>query len=115
MIQPETKKLRVVRLSVPITGPRGSRLRKSKLAKNSALPNTAGMTVVKLHVVQKTYCRGEKPSRPIYFQFRRRRFSSSNIHQTGAEIRNNLIYLLQLRVNNDVPVRQKTKPSIVRQ
>ena len=64
MIQPAMKKVRVVRLSVPITGPDLMRLTKSKLAKNSALPNTAGMTVVKLSVVQNVYSRGEKSSAP---------------------------------------------------
>jgi len=34
------------------------------LAKNSALPNTAGITVVKLSVVQNTYCRGVNISAP---------------------------------------------------
>ena len=51
--QPMQKKKIVVNLSVPITGPRLRRLIKSRLEKNSALPNTAGMTVVKLKVVKK--------------------------------------------------------------
>src|SRR5687767_6140577 len=113
--QPRMKKVTVVRLSVPITGPRWRRLIKSKLAKNSALPNTAGITVVKLNVVQKAYCRGVNISAPIYVQFWVRRLSSSKIHHTGAEIRNRPIYFLQLRVSRDVPVRQKTSPSMPRQ
>src|ERR1044071_1682185 len=64
IIQPVMKKSRVVRRSVPITGPRLRRFTKSKLAKSSALPNTAGTTVVKLNVVQKTYSRGVKASAP---------------------------------------------------
>ena len=65
IIQPREKKKRVVCLSVPITGPRLRRATKSKLAKSSALPNTAGITVVKLRVVQKAYWRGEKVSAPM--------------------------------------------------
>src|SRR6266496_3998627 len=106
MIQPMMKKIRVVRLSVPITGPRLRRLTKSKLAKNSALPNTAGITVVKLKVVQKTYSSGEKISEPIYIQFCVRRLSNSKIHQIGAETRKSPTYLRRLRVSSDVPVRQ---------
>src|SRR5690349_12237705 len=64
MTQPSRKKVRAVFLSVPITGPHGQRFTKSKLAKSSALPNTAGMTVIKLKVVQKAYSRGEKTSAP---------------------------------------------------
>src|SRR5215212_448073 len=115
MTQPKTKKLSVVRLSVPITGPRFIRLTKSKLAKNSALPNTAGITVVKLNVVQNANSSGEKSSEPIYVQFWVRRLSSSKIHQTGAESRNSPKYLRALRLNSDVPVRQRTNPSKVRQ
>src|SRR5688572_1081724 len=115
MVQPRAKKIRAVFLAAPITGPRLKRFTKSKLANNSALPNTAGMTVVKLSVVQKAYSRGEKISAPIYIQFWVRTFSSSKIHQTGADIRNNPMYLRGLRVSRDVPVRQKTSPSIVRQ
>ena len=44
-----------------------------------------------------------------------RRLSSSNNHQIGAETRNRPTYFRQSRVNRDVPVRQKTSPSIVRQ
>src|SRR5512145_2510451 len=108
MTQPETKKLRVVRLSAPITGPGLRRVTKSKLAKNSALPNTAGMTVVKLNVVQKAYSSGEKISAPTYVQFWVRRLSNSKIHQTGAETRNSPTYLRGLRLSSDVPVRQNT-------
>ncbi len=64
MIQPPMKKLIVVGLLVPITGPRLMRLMKSKLAMNSALPNTAGITVVKLIVVQIAYCNGVNTSMP---------------------------------------------------
>src|SRR5690242_20591824 len=115
MTQPRTKNVRVVRLSVPITSPGLRRFTKSKLAKNSALPNTAGMTVVKLNVVQKKYSRGVKISAPTYIQFWVRRFSSSKIHQKGAETRKSSKYLRELRVSNDVPVRQSTKPSMARQ
>jgi len=69
MIQPAAKKPIVVGLSVPITGPRLMRLAKSKLAINSALPNTAGITVEKLNVVQKTYSKGVKNFKPMYIQF----------------------------------------------
>jgi hypothetical protein len=51
--QPVTKKLMVVNLSGRMTGPRPRRLTKSKLVMNSVLPNTAGITVEKLKVVQK--------------------------------------------------------------
>src|SRR5215211_7294351 len=112
MTQPETKKLKVVRLSVPIISPLcANRFTKSKLAKNSALANTAGMTVVKLRVVQKVNSSGEKSSEPIYVQFWVRMLSSSKIHQTGAESRNSPTYLRGLRLNSDVPVRQWTTPS----
>ena len=115
MIQPMRKKEAVVRLSVPITNPGLSLLMKSKLAKNSALPNTAGITVVKLTVVQNTYWNGENISAPMYVQFWVRRLSSSKIHHTGAETRNKPIYLRALRVSRDVPVRRKTNPSMARQ
>src|ERR1041384_6273892 len=115
MIQPSRKKLRVVRLSVPTTGPRLRRLITSKLAKNSALPNTAGMTVVKLNVVQKAYSKGLNISAPMYVQFWVRTLRISKIHHTGAEIRKSPTYLRGLRVSNDVPVRQTTSASIVRQ
>src|SRR5829696_9688748 len=113
MTQPKTKKLSVVRLLVPITSPRFMLLTKSKLAKNSALPNTAGITVEKLNVVQNANSSREKSSVPIYVQFWVRMLSNSKIHQTGAEIRNNPKYLRGLRLNNDVPVRQWTRPSMV--
>src|SRR6185503_19496304 len=90
--QPSRKKLRMVRRSAPMRGPRLRRLTKSKLAKNSALPNTAGITVVKLKVVQKTYSSGEKISAPMYVQFWVRRLSSSKIHQIGAETRKSPTY-----------------------
>src|SRR5215207_7247816 len=115
MIQPSAKNVRVVRLSVRTQGPRLTRFTKSKLAKNSALPNTAGITVVKLNVVQKAYSSGENSSAPMYVQFWVRTLSSSKIHQTGAETRNSPAYLRWLRVNRDVPVRQTTSPSIARQ
>ena len=115
MTQPRMKKKRVVRVSVPITGPRRRRLTKSKLAKSSALPNTAGITVVKLRVVQKAYSSAVNISAPTYVQFCVRRLNSSKNHQTGAETINNPTYLRGLRVIRDVPVRQKTRPSIVRQ
>src|SRR5512139_3701175 len=101
MTQPRRKKMSVVRLSVPMTGPVLSRLTKSKLAKSSALPNTAGMTVVKLKVVQNAYCRGVNISTPTYVQFWVRTLSSSKTHQTGAEARNSPAYLRGLHVSRD--------------
>src|SRR5215211_3559325 len=115
MIQPRRKKVRVVFLSALITGPRWSRFTKSKLAMSSALPNTAGITVVKLNVVQKAYSKGVNISMPMYVQFWVRMFSSSKIHQTGAETRKSPTYLRGLRLSKDVPVRHRTSPSIVRQ
>src|SRR5687767_107295 len=98
MIQPRRKKVIVVFLSVPITGPLFvRRFTRSKLAMNSALPNTAGITVVKLNVVQKAYSKGENISMPMYVQFWVRTFSSSKIHQTGAETRKSPTYLRGLR------------------
>src|SRR6266508_6659228 len=40
---------------------------------------------------------------------------SSKIHHAGAETRNKPTYLCGLRLSKDVPVRQKTRPSMVRQ
>src|SRR5215204_7675068 len=105
MIQPSAKKARVVRLSVRTKGPCLMRFTKLKLAKNSALPNTAGITVVKLRVVQKAYSSGENVSAPGYAQFWVRMLSSSKSHHTGAETRNSPAYLRRLRVSKDVPVR----------
>src|SRR5689334_7186370 len=106
MTQPRAKKAAVVLLSTPIIGPRFIFRTKSKLAKSSALPNTAGMTVVKLSVVQNAYSKGVKISAPMYVQFCVRMLSSSKTHQTGAETRNKPRYFSGLLVSSDVPVRQ---------
>src|SRR5688572_11483579 len=92
MNQPRAKNVAVVIRSTPISGPRFILRTKSKLAKSSALPNTAGITVVKLSVVQNAYSKGVKISAPTYVQFCVRMLSSSKIHQTGAETRNRPAY-----------------------
>src|SRR5215510_9399421 len=104
--QPPAKKLTVVNRLVPMTGPRPRRSSQPKLATSSALPNTAGITVMKLKVVQTVYWKVVKMLMPRYDQFWVRRLIVSKSHQTGAEIRNSPIYFRQLRVSRDVPVRQ---------
>ena len=59
---------------------------------NSAVVNTAGITVEKLKVSNNEYSITEKCSFPTYTQLFRCSFSNSKSHQLGAEIRNNAMY-----------------------
>lgn len=115
MIHPTIKNLVAVFLSGEITGPDGKRCIKPKLPINSAVPNTAGITVVKLRVAQKLYSSEVKCSAPRYTQFWRRWLIASNNHQEGADTAKSPLYFFQFRVSREVLLRKNTRASTVRQ
>ena len=86
-----------------------------KLRTISALPKTAGITEVKFKVAQNQNWSVENDSAPIYCQFCSRQLASSNSHQTGADAMNKPTYFHLFLKKSDVPVRQKTRASTVRQ
>src|SRR5262245_34428148 len=92
-------------------GPEANGFAQLKPRINSAVSNTAGITVEN-EIVESTSNRsGPNNARPKYSQFPVRRLISSNNHHTGAEITNSSTKSLRDRVQSELPVRLQTKAS----